>query len=98
VWLVAVLGAQTAIMAAQLLILSPVLNSRQGLAYWRMLPFFTLVYGPVLLSVRFIGAWSGLGHVWLLRRKEDHLEHAGLEPAASDPIQPLVIDGLISPV
>jgi cellulose synthase/poly-beta-1,6-N-acetylglucosamine synthase-like glycosyltransferase len=82
VWLMAVLATQTAIMAAQLLILSPVLHSRQGLAYWRMLPFFTLVYGPLLLTVRFIGTWSGLGHVWLLRRKEDRLEHAGLEPAA----------------
>jgi hypothetical protein len=86
VWLLAVLASQTAIMAAQLLVLSPVLQSRQGLSYWRMLPFFTLVYGPLLLSVRFVGTWAGLRHVWLLRQKEDRLEHAGLDLPALESV------------
>jgi hypothetical protein len=48
------------------------------LRYWWLTPFFTLVYGPVLLLTRFFGTWSGITHVLALRRKEDRLEHAGL--------------------
>jgi cellulose synthase/poly-beta-1,6-N-acetylglucosamine synthase-like glycosyltransferase len=74
------LAAQMAIMGTQLLILSRTLQPRQGLRYWFLIPFFTLVYGPVLLAVRFAGTWSGLVHVGVLRKKENRLEHAGLDP------------------
>lgn len=81
-WLSAILGAQMAIMAAQLFILSGVLRFRQGIRYWWLIPFFTLVYGPMLLATRFIGTWSGLVHILILRKKETRLEHAGLESPA----------------
>jgi len=77
-WLGVLLLAQVAAMGAQLGILSSALHSRQGIVYWWLIPFFTLVYGPVLLAVRFAGTWAGLAHVLALRRKEDRLEHAGL--------------------
>jgi cellulose synthase/poly-beta-1,6-N-acetylglucosamine synthase-like glycosyltransferase len=78
-WLGAVLAVQMVALMAQLGILSGVLHERQGLAYWWMTPVFTLVYGPVLFATRFIGSWSGVAHVAILRRKEDRLEHAGLQ-------------------
>jgi cellulose synthase/poly-beta-1,6-N-acetylglucosamine synthase-like glycosyltransferase len=81
-WLGAILGAQMAIMTAQLFILSGVLRFRQGLRYWCLIPFFTLVYGPVLLATRFVGTWSGLVHILILRKKETRLEHAGFETVA----------------
>jgi cellulose synthase/poly-beta-1,6-N-acetylglucosamine synthase-like glycosyltransferase len=80
-WLGGILAAQMAVMIMQLLILMKALRFRQGLRYWFLIPFFTLVYGPVLLAVRFIGTWSGLIHIWMLRRKEEGLEHAGLDPS-----------------
>jgi hypothetical protein len=68
------------LMGAQLFILAGVLHSRQGAAYWFLIPFFTLLYGPVLLSVRFVGTWAGVRQVLELRRKEDRLQHEGLAP------------------
>jgi cellulose synthase/poly-beta-1,6-N-acetylglucosamine synthase-like glycosyltransferase len=79
-WLGAILVSQMALMGVQLLILSGALHSRQGAAYWFLIPLFTLVYGPVLLAVRFAGTWAGLFQVLALRRKEDRLQHAGLAP------------------
>jgi hypothetical protein len=77
-------------MAIQLSILSGTLHSRQGARYWILIPIFTLIYGPVLLFVRFVGTWAGLVQVRTLRRKEDRLEHAGLDGfvgrAAGDPV------------
>lgn len=81
-WLGAVLLAQMALMGGQLAILAGALNSRQGADYWFLIPLFTLVYGPVLLAVRFVGTWAGLAQVLTLRRKEDRLEHAGLDGSA----------------
>jgi cellulose synthase/poly-beta-1,6-N-acetylglucosamine synthase-like glycosyltransferase len=79
-WLGAILGAQMLLMGAQLFILAGVLHSRQGAAYWFLIPFFTLLYGPVLLAVRFVGTWAGVRQVLELRRKEDRLQHEGLAP------------------
>jgi cellulose synthase/poly-beta-1,6-N-acetylglucosamine synthase-like glycosyltransferase len=78
-WLSAVLAAQMVALMAQLAILGGVLHERQGIAYWWMTPIFTLIYGPVLFATRFVGSWSGIAHVAVLRRKEDRLEHAGLQ-------------------
>jgi cellulose synthase/poly-beta-1,6-N-acetylglucosamine synthase-like glycosyltransferase len=79
-WFGAILVSQMVMMGMQLLILSGALHSRQGAAYWFLIPLFTLVYGPVLLIVRFAGTGAGLVLVLALRRKEDRLQHAGFAP------------------
>jgi cellulose synthase/poly-beta-1,6-N-acetylglucosamine synthase-like glycosyltransferase len=79
-WVAILVLGRMAIMAVQLLTLSLVLHSKQGLSYWWLIPFFVLAYGPVLLATRFIGSWAGIGNVRRLRRKETRLEHVGLDP------------------
>jgi len=79
-WVALLILGRMAIMAAQLITLSLVLHSKQGLSYWWLIPFFVLIYGPVLLVTRFIGSWAGIGNVRRLRRKETKLEHVGLDP------------------
>jgi cellulose synthase/poly-beta-1,6-N-acetylglucosamine synthase-like glycosyltransferase len=87
VWLAAILLAQMALTGLQILILASALHSRQGARYWFLIPLFTLVYGPVLLAVRFAGTWAGLSQVVALRRKEDRLQHAGLAPGRGRAVQ-----------
>jgi len=79
-WVALLIGGRMLIMAVQLVTLSLVLHSKQGLSYWWLIPFFVLVYGPVLLVTRFLGSWAGIANVRRLRRKETKLEHVGLDP------------------
>jgi cellulose synthase/poly-beta-1,6-N-acetylglucosamine synthase-like glycosyltransferase len=78
-WLLAILVGWTVVLAAQLLILSPALRSRQGLEFLALLPLFPVLYGPILLVTRCAGTWTGLRNVRILRRKESSLEFAGLD-------------------
>ncbi len=95
----ALLLAQMLMMGAQLLVLSGALINRQGLAYWWLVPFFTLAYGPVLLAVRFAGTWKGLRDIGILRRKEVELEHAVLgAPLADAALIVVRSPGLIHPL
>ena len=50
-------------------VLAPTLRCRQGLRYWYLIPFFTLVYGPILLVTRFAGTVAGVIHVRELKEK-----------------------------
>jgi cellulose synthase/poly-beta-1,6-N-acetylglucosamine synthase-like glycosyltransferase len=61
----------------QLLTLAPALRSRQGLGYWYLIPFFSLVYGPILLATRFGGTLAGVLHVRRQREKLRELERPG---------------------
>jgi poly-beta-1,6-N-acetyl-D-glucosamine synthase len=79
-WVALLVGGRMAIMIVQLVILSRILHSRQGISYWWLVPFFVCLYGPILLVTRFLGAWAGMANVRRLRQKETHLEHAGLDP------------------
>ena len=51
-----------------------------GIRYIWLVPFFILVYGPILLAARCAGAWVGVRDVRQLRRAQIKLEHAGLDP------------------
>ena len=88
IWLLVMVGGRMVIVALQMLILAPALNrqqSRQGLAYWWLIPFYVLVYGPLLLCVRFAGTWTGLYHVRELRMKHDRVYQRGLGAALLSP-------------
>ena len=79
-WLMLFVVARSMVLYVELLILSPALASRQGAAYWFLVPLFILVYGPVLIAVRFVGTWAALAHIVELRRKEEVVEREGLRP------------------
>lgn len=80
VWLLLFVVARTVVSELELLILSPVVASRQGLRYWFLVPLFVLVYGPILIAVRFVGTWAALAHIVELRRKEEVVHREGLRP------------------
>ena len=79
-WLAVLLLLRMALMALQLLTMTLLLHERQGVYYYWLIPFFVLVYGPILLAARFAGSWAGMNHIRALKRRQAHLEHAGLDP------------------
>jgi cellulose synthase/poly-beta-1,6-N-acetylglucosamine synthase-like glycosyltransferase len=78
-WFWGLVLAHMALTMLQLAIIGPVVFERQGLNRWWLVPFFTLVYGPVLIGVRCFGTWAGIRHVYLLRRKQDRVRAAGMD-------------------
>jgi cellulose synthase/poly-beta-1,6-N-acetylglucosamine synthase-like glycosyltransferase len=80
-WLAALLVGRMVLLWIQLVALRPALHRRpslQGLDSWYLIPFFVLLYGPALLVARFIGSWTALHHVRLLRRRHDRVLRRGL--------------------
>lgn len=68
-WLFLLAAARMALLGLQFGVLAPTLRCRQGLRYWYLIPFFTLVYGPILLVTRFAGTVAGVIHVRELKEK-----------------------------
>jgi glycosyltransferase involved in cell wall biosynthesis len=64
----------------QLLLLLPILRSKQGVTSLWLVPAFIGFYGPLLLAARCVGAWRGIGDIRRLRKRIVILEHAGLDP------------------
>ena len=81
-WLVILGLARAASMALQLLLMRAVVETDQGVSSYWLIPVFLIAYGPLTLAARCAGAWSGLRDVHRLRRRQDRLEHAGLDPEA----------------
>ena len=83
-WWFAVLAvARMALLGAQLALLSPALRSRQGLGNALTIPFFSLIYGPLLLCTRFCGTLAGVKHIYEQREK---LRERELSPEVEDDI------------
>jgi cellulose synthase/poly-beta-1,6-N-acetylglucosamine synthase-like glycosyltransferase len=80
-WFVAMFAFHTLMRLLQLLLLAPALNryeSKQGLSSFWLVPFFSLLYGPMILLARFIGSWRSVAHVLELRNRDDVVERSGL--------------------
>jgi cellulose synthase/poly-beta-1,6-N-acetylglucosamine synthase-like glycosyltransferase len=73
-WVVALILARMTLIGAQVALVRPALRCRQASTYWRLIPFFTLVYGPLLVVARFVGTVAGVLHVMGLREKLAALE------------------------
>jgi cellulose synthase/poly-beta-1,6-N-acetylglucosamine synthase-like glycosyltransferase len=73
-WVVALFLVRMGLIAAQVMLIRRVLRCPQASTYWPIIPFFTLVYGPVLLTARFVGTVAGVLHVLGLRDKLAELE------------------------
>jgi glycosyltransferase involved in cell wall biosynthesis len=81
-WIGALLLARMGMMVTQIVIMPLILHERQGVRYVWLVPFFVLVYGPILLAARSAGAWTGARDIYRLRRAQHQLEHAGLDPTS----------------
>ena len=87
-WVALLLLVRMALVIGQVALVRPALRCRQAAAYWYVVPFFTLVYGPILVVARFVGTIAGVVHVLGLREKLavlerellEHLREADLEP------------------
>ena len=79
-WLAVFAVVRMLAMTAQLLVLTPALESRQGLQSIWLVPAFICMYGPFLLAARCVGAWRGIVDIRHLRKRIVTLEHAGLDP------------------
>jgi cellulose synthase/poly-beta-1,6-N-acetylglucosamine synthase-like glycosyltransferase len=73
-WVALFLIARMTLVAGQVLLVRPALRCRQAATSWYLAPFFTLVYGPLLLVSRFLGTVAGVLHVLGLREKLAVLE------------------------
>lgn len=80
-WFAALFGLRMLVLSCELLLLTPALNrrdARQGLDGWWLIPAFVLLYGPLLLVLRWLGTWAGLSHVVELNARRDVVLARGL--------------------
>src|SRR6185312_5023259 len=83
--MVTAFAARAALLAVQMLVLTPVLRVRQGAwSYWLIAPF-VVIYGPLVLAARCAGAWVGVRHIFELRRGTVAVARAGLGVAHRNP-------------
>jgi len=91
-WFFTLAAARMLLHASQIAVLLPALRSRQGVRNVPLIPFFTLIYGPLMLATRFFGTLAGIGHVYVQREKLRDIELSSQREPRQHVTQALVPD------